>query len=224
MFHVEKHPGGDIDMIFAMIAPDVEQLRRNPLSVPITVDQYHRMIAAGILEEGQPIELLEGILVRKDRSRSGGNPMTVGHEHVWVVYQLGELNERLKPHNCHIRTQQPITIPPDSEPEPDGTILRGPPDTYRQRLPGPADVLAVFEVADSSLHDDRTAKQRIYASAQLPRFIIINLVDRVIEVCTAPDPSQGRYAALQTLRPGQILPLPTGTEKFVDVAVEKLLP
>ncbi|MGD0139724.1 MAG: Uma2 family endonuclease [Tepidisphaeraceae bacterium] len=215
---------GDFGMIGGMIASDVQQLRRNPLSVPITVDQYHQMIAAGILEEGQPIELLDGFLVRKDRSRSGDNPMTVGHEHVWVVYQLGELNERLKPHGCFIRTQQPVTLPPDNEPEPDGAILQGAPDAYRHRLAGPADILAVIEVADSSLHDDRTAKQRIYAAAEISRYIIINLVDRVIEVYSVPHAAQGRYASMDALRPGQVLRLPTGDETIVDVAVEKLLP
>ena len=215
---------GDFGMIGGMIASDVRQLRRNPLSVPITVDQYHQMIAAGILEEGQPIELLDGFLVRKDRSRSGDNPMTVGHEHVWVVYQLGELNERLKPHGCFIRTQQPITLPPDNEPEPDGAILQGAPNSYRQRLPGPADIWAVIEVADSSLHDDRTAKQRIYAAAEISRYVLINLVDRVIEVYTVPNAGQGRYANMAVLRTWETLKLkmPDGTTQ--DVAVERILP
>ena len=31
---------------------------------PLTVAQYHRMIESGILPEGAPIELLDGILVR----------------------------------------------------------------------------------------------------------------------------------------------------------------
>jgi hypothetical protein len=35
---------------------------------PISVERYHRMIAAGILPEGAPIELIDGLLVRKDRS------------------------------------------------------------------------------------------------------------------------------------------------------------
>jgi Uma2 family endonuclease len=207
-----------------MIASDVEQLRRNPLLVPISVDQYHQMIATGILKEGQPIELLEGFLVRKDRSRLGDDPMTVGHDHIWVVYQLGELNEQLKPHNCYIRTQQPISLPPDSEPEPDGAILKGPPDTYRKRKPGPADILAVIEVADSSLEDDRTAKHRIYATAGVPQYIIINLVDRIIEIYTSPDARLGRYASSQSLKSGEMLHLPTGTDKLMDVAVERLLP
>ena len=49
--------------------------------VPLTVDQYHRMIEAAILPEGEPIELIDGLLVRKDRSAVGADPMTVGHAH-----------------------------------------------------------------------------------------------------------------------------------------------
>jgi Uma2 family endonuclease len=207
-----------------MIASDVEQLRRNPLSVPITVDQYHQMIAAGILKEGQPVELLDGLLVRKDRSQSGGDQMRVGHEHVWAIYRLGELNETLKLHGCHIRTQQPVTLPPDNEPEPDGAILKGAPDACRKRLPEPTDILAVIEVADSSLQDDRTAKQRIYATAGIPRYIIINLVGRAVEAYTAPDVLLGRYGSLQSLKPGESLRLPTGTDVDVEVPVETLLP
>jgi Uma2 family endonuclease len=207
-----------------MIASDVEQLRRNPLSVPITVDQYHQMIAAGILEEGQPIELLDGFLVRKDRSRAGGDPMTVGHEHMWAVCQLGELNEQLKPHRCFIITQQPITIPPDNEPEPDGAILKGELDAYRTRLPEPADVLAVIEAADSSLQDDRTAKQRIYATAGISLYVIINLVGRVVEIYTSPEVRLGRYGSMQSLKSGESLRLPTGTGVELEVPVERLLP
>jgi Uma2 family endonuclease len=207
-----------------MIASDVEQLRRNPLLVPITVDQYHQMIAAGILEEGKPIELLDGFLVRKDRSHAGDDPMTVGHEYLWAVYRLGELNEQLKPHKCFIMTQQPITIPPDNEPEPDGAILKGASDDYRKRLPEAADILAVIEVADSSLQDDRTAKQRIYATAGISQYIIINLVGRTVEIYTAPDARLGRYGSLQSLKPGDSLRLPTGTEAELEVPVERLLP
>lgn len=207
-----------------MIAPDVEQLRRNPLSVPITVEQYHQMISAGILEEGKPIELLDGFLVRKDRSHAGEDPMTVGHEHLWAVYRLGELNEQLKSHKCFIMTQQPITIPPDNEPEPDGAILKGASDDYRNRLPEPGDILAVIEVADSSLQDDRTAKQRIYSAAGISPYVIINLVDRTVEIYTVPDVRLGRYGSLQSLKRSESLRLPTGTGVELEVPVERLLP
>jgi Uma2 family endonuclease len=192
--------------------------------VPLTVDQYHEMIARGILKEGERIELLDGLLVRKNRSQIGGDPMTVGHQHAWAVYQLGELNELLKPHECHIRTQQPVTLPPSNEPEPDGAILRGTPDLYRRRHPQPSDILAVIEVADSSLNDDRVEKQRIYCVAEIPEYIIVNLNDRMIEVYTNPNRARGRYGSMETFRNGQMLRLPTGSNALVEVAVATLLP
>ncbi|NLX96074.1 MAG: hypothetical protein GXY83_07850 [Rhodopirellula sp.] len=39
----------------------------------------------------------------------------------------------------------------------------------------PAAVLCVIEVADASLHHDRTVKQQIYADSGLPQYIILNL-------------------------------------------------
>ena len=88
--------------------------------VPLTVDQYHRMIEAGILPEGEPIELIDGLLVRKDRSAAGAGPMTVGHAHRLVVTRILNLGARLHPFNCHVYSQNPITLPPRQEPEPDG--------------------------------------------------------------------------------------------------------
>ena len=43
----------------------------------LTVDQYHRMLETGILTEGEPIELLDGLLVVKDR----GGGMTLSPIH-----------------------------------------------------------------------------------------------------------------------------------------------
>lgn len=207
-----------------MTALNVEELRRNPLWVPITVDQYHEMIAQGILREGEPIELLDGVLIRNDRSKNGENPITVGHHHAYAVDQLSELNQQLKPHGCFMRTQQPVTIAPDSEPEPDGAIVRGSSTDYREAHPAVADVLCVFEVSDSSLHQDGTTKQRIYAEAEIPQYVLINLVDRVVEVRTNPSPAEGRYAATTTLKKGQTftIHMPDGADLIATV--ENLLP
>jgi hypothetical protein len=44
--------------------------------IPLTVGQYHGMIKAGILAEGEPIELLDGMLVRISR----GEGLTAARE------------------------------------------------------------------------------------------------------------------------------------------------
>jgi Uma2 family endonuclease len=192
--------------------------------VPLTVEQYHRMIETGILEEGEPIELLDGFLVRKDRSKAGGDPMTVGPDHAAAIDLLGVLNSKLLRRGCYIRIQQPLTLPPDDEPEPDGAIVRGKPGTYQGRHPGGSDVLCAIEVADSSLRQDRTTKQRIYADHAIPCFVIVNLPDRVLEVYVQPLPGQGRYAHMTTLRAKQRLEFVTPDGKKLALPVSSLLP
>src|SRR4051794_38349845 len=84
--------------------------------VRLTVDQYHKMIAEGILEEGVPIELLDGRLEWKDRSAAGEDPMTVGEDHAWSLDALNELNPKLRRLGCYARIQLPVTLPPHDEP------------------------------------------------------------------------------------------------------------
>jgi hypothetical protein len=45
--------------------------------VRLTTDQYHRLIDAGVIEDGAPIELLNGLLVYKHPNQTGDQ--YVGH-------------------------------------------------------------------------------------------------------------------------------------------------
>lgn len=189
-----------------------------------TVDQYHRMIAEGILPEGEPYELLDGQVVRKDRSAQKEDPMTVGDHHSYVVMKLTRLNRQLERRGCHLRPQQPIAIPPRHEPEPDGAIVRGMVDDYRDHKPAPAEVLCAIEVADASLRQDRGLKQRVYADAGIETYVIFNLVDHVVEVYAEPMIGKGRYGRVQTLDPTQTLAFPTPTGKELTVPIRRLLP
>src|SRR5947209_705088 len=114
--------------------------------VLITVDQYHRMIETGIIESGSPIELLDGMLVAKDRSARGEDPMSVGSGHRWAVQAISRHLAAVRQMGCDLQTQQPVALPPFGEPEPDGAIIVEAPDQYRDRKPGPADIHCVIEV------------------------------------------------------------------------------
>ena len=118
--------------------------------------------------------------------------MTISRRHGLAVIHLSELNSQLKTLGCHMQTQQPITIPPNDEPEPDGAIIRGAADDYSSH-PTPKDVLCIIEVADASLRRDRGYKLELYAKAGIPMYVIVNLIDEVIERHTQPLPSQGKY-------------------------------
>lgn len=188
--------------------------------VPLTVEQYHSMAEAGILEEGAPIELLDGLLVRKIR----GEGMTANPAHRATVNDLIGISSELEGRGCHVELQGPITLPPYNEPEPDGFIARGSTDDYRQRHPGAGDLSCVIEVADSSLRRDRTTKQRIYAASGIPQYLIVNLIEGQVEVHEDPDAGEGRYRSRQVLSADDEIPflLPDGGR--LPVPARRFLP
>jgi Uma2 family endonuclease len=192
--------------------------------VGLTLDQYVRMIEQGILPEGEPIELLDGFLVRKDRSKAGEDPMTVGVEHMWAVKNLDRVLAEAKRLGCHVALQQPIALPPDGAPEPDGAVVRGSMDDYRARYPSAPDVPCVIEVADSSVHHDRVTKKRVYAKGGIAQYVIINLVDRQVEVFEEPAAAEERYARETVIKPGDTVRFSTGAGRAIEVEVTRLLP
>jgi Uma2 family endonuclease len=187
----------------------------------ITVDNYHRMLASGMIEEGAPYELLDGHVVRKIRGGTD-NPMTINRQHAAAVYRLSKLDAQLNQLGCYMHTQSPISIPPDDEPEPDGAVVRGTVADYVEHHPGPADVLCVIEVADASLSRDRGYKQKLYADSGIETYLIVNLVDRVVEVYTQPMKGKGRYGQSTTLSAKQTVSIPTGSGKPLNVPVKRL--
>ncbi len=181
------------------------------------------MIKAGIVHEGAPIELIDGVLVHKDRSASGEDPMSIGKEHSLVVSLLGELGVELAEHGCHIRTQNPLQLSPYDEPEPDGAILRGRPRAYTDRLPGAADTGSVIEVSDSSLAYDRKTKLALYARAGIAQYILVNLPGRCIEIHEQPRPD-GSYQQVAVRRVGETVPLRLPDGERLPILADRILP
>jgi Uma2 family endonuclease len=183
------------------------------------------MLKAGILEEGAAVELLDGLLIWKNRAARGEDSMTIGGLHMLITGKImDELAPALKVWNCHLRLQGPVTVPPDKEPEPDAAIARGKRTDYVSENPKAGDVFCVMEVADSSLERDRTDKQRIYADAGIPQYIIINLVDKQLEVHEQPLAGQGRYGQIKVLKHGDKAALLVGAEQRLEISASGLLP
>src|SRR5262249_54786957 len=93
-----------------------------------TVEQYQRMIDAGVFPSGDRVELLEGWLVKK---------MTQHPPHAVALDCTHAALRALLPEGWWLREQKPIRTP-DSRPEPDLVVVRGPARDYRQGHPGPA--------------------------------------------------------------------------------------
>jgi Uma2 family endonuclease len=192
--------------------------------VPLSVEQYHEMISNGILREGDSVELIDGILIRKDRADQGGDPMSHGPRHAFTLKRLQRSLRSVEDGGYHLHCQLPVTLDGIREPEPDLAVVRGREEDYTDRHPGPADIAAVMEVSDSSLTLDRTTKQRLYASAAIPIYWIVNLVENQIEVYDNPQPSAGEYGRRIDFRPGRSVTLSLGEDLGVEVAVAGVLP
>lgn len=94
--------------------------------------------------------------------------------------------------------QNPIRLNDNSEPQPDIMLLRWRDDFYSGGHPGPADVLLLIEVSDSSVDYDRGAKLLAYARAGIPEVWIATRQDSRIEAHT--EPIEGEYS---NVRAGQ---------------------
>ena len=181
-----------------------------------TVQEYHRMIEVGILTDDDDVELLEGWIIPK---------MSRNHPHDSTIEFVDEALRALLPGGWRLRIQSAITTS-DSEPEPDLTVVQGSARSREGHHPVPREIGIVVEVADSTLAQDRTEKQRIYARAALPMYWIINLVDRQVEVYTdptGPDPVP-QYRQVQVFQPGDNVPLVIAGQQVGLIPVASLLP
>ena len=150
-----------------------------PVRHKLEANDYYKMGEAGIFHEDDRIELIDGDII--DMS-----PIGQGHEAV-----VGGLTETLV-FACERRAivwpQNSLRIGRWSAPQPDLVVLRRRADFYATgERPGPADVLLLIEVADSSLRYDKTVKLPLYARAGIAEVWIVDLQHRVLNAYRKPD-------------------------------------
>ena len=107
-----------------------------------TTDQYDRMVRDGTIAEDDPVELLNGIVVRK---------MPKGPRHDASFARCRRQIEPFLAAGWYLRLEGSVRIPDYDEPEPDLCVVRGDSDDFTDHHPGPGDVALIVEVADSSL-------------------------------------------------------------------------
>lgn len=160
----------------------------------LTVADYHRLGAAGILGAADRVELLEGQLVEM---------APIGPRHALAADALVRLLVRAVPDWVWVRAGNPITLDGGSEPQPDVALVRNPWRGYPQAHPTPEDAMLLVEVADSSRDIDIGAKRELYAHAGIAEFWIVDLTRDVVVVCREPDGE--RYRSVSEIAPPGLL-------------------
>jgi Uma2 family endonuclease len=174
-----------------------------------TREDYDAMIAAGILDENDRVELIAGEILNK---------IPVESSHASTVNRFNRFFSSRAIERCVVSVQNPIALDDFSEPEPGVALLAPRGDMYEASHPGPADVYLIVEVADSSLRFDRERKIPLYAKAGIPEVWLVDLVEK--NLMRYRKPVHGAYSEVSRHSPGESIPIPNAPG--VELAIAEL--
>jgi Uma2 family endonuclease len=162
----------------------------------LTVDALEVLYREGILAPDERVELIEGEIFDMPPS---------GPPHNGLVNAITKLLVRAAGDDAIVQCQGTVRLGDRSLVMPDFALLRPGPD-YNAALPGPADVLLLIEVADSSASFDRNTKAQLYARHGVGEYWLIDINRRTVERYS--EASEAGYRVRHEAYPGdRISPL-----------------
>lgn len=156
------------------------------------VHEYRRMAEAGILGE-ELTELVDGEVFRMS---------PIGGRHGGLVARLTHRFVQAVGDRAVVWVQGPLRLGRFTELQPDVALLKPRADFYASRVPGPADVLLVVEVAETSEPYDRGVKLPLYAKGGVPEAWLLRR--RTLEIHRRP--STKGYRDVRALSEGEASP------------------
>ncbi|MGH9201774.1 MAG: Uma2 family endonuclease [Vicinamibacterales bacterium] len=157
-----------------------------------TADDYQRIGQAGILSEDDRVELIDGEILSMS---------PIGTRHCASVDRATRAMVTRAGDKAIVRVQGAVRLDFYNEPEPDLVLLRPRADFYASFHPGPADILLIVEVADSSIDYDRKVKGQIYARMGVAEYWLADLNEHVLSCYSVP--GRDAYADLRQYQRGQ---------------------
>ncbi|MBV9327246.1 MAG: Uma2 family endonuclease [Chloroflexi bacterium] len=168
-----------------MAVPQLE-LEKSP---PLSVEDFLELADQLGWDEDTRVELLDGEIVWMS---------PIGDPHAACVGRLNELFRRYPTEAALVWPQNPVRVSQIDLPQPDLTLLKPRADYYASSTPRPEDVLLLVEVADTTVRTDLGRKARIYATAGVREYWVIDLNSR--SVYSHGEPTGGDYAVRTVLR------------------------
>jgi len=187
----------------------------------LTVDQFDGMVRNGTLDEDEPVELLNGLLVTK---------MPKNPRHRVATRKAVRALEGILPAGWFVQKEDSLVIPPGNKWEPDVAIVRGELEFDTGRDAAATDCCLVIEVADTNLFRAQSEKLPAYAAAGIQFYWIVNLKggtppgSGLVEVYSDPDQAMARYRSRLDLQPGDEISVVIDGREVGRLAVADLLP
>jgi Uma2 family endonuclease len=154
-----------------------------------TVDEFHQMATAGLLDESDRVELIEGEMI---------DMAPIGSRHAFIVNRLSQaLSVSGAKGQYLVSTQNPVRLGDRSEPQPDLALLKN--GNYMDALPTATDVLLIVEVSDTTLEYDRDVKLALYARHGIPEVWLLDV--NASELTIYREPADGQYRLIRKPQP-----------------------
>mgnify|MGYP003382241006 CR=1 FL=1 len=166
--------------------PTLSEVRER-VAVPYhrwSVEEYHQMAQAGLLDETDRVELIEGELI---------DMAPIGSKHAFRVDSIARALQRAAGTSFLVRVQNPILLGELSELQPDIAVVKD--KNYSEAHPGPEDVLLIVEVSDTTLAYDRDVKLSLYARRGIPEVWLLDV--NAGELTVYREPAEGQYRLIR---------------------------
>lgn len=171
----------------------------------LLVTEYEALAATGLLDD-EPVELIEGVLVRMMIQRPPHAEAT-RRTMVALVAQ--------RPEGWQVSCQAPLVMGVASEPEPDLAVV--PDEDYSDHHPSSAAL--VVEVARSSLAFDLGVKARMYAAGGVTEYWVLDVAGRCLHVHRDAGPEG--YGSVTVVSRGEVT---TAAGPSITLDVDAVLP
>ncbi|MGH6612146.1 MAG: Uma2 family endonuclease, partial [Burkholderiaceae bacterium] len=181
---------------------DAVQIKRHRL----TVEQYHRMLEAGVIAPEARVELIEGNVVEM---------APIGGRHHAALIRLTRLLTQALDGRAIVSNKLAIRLDEMTETRPDLAIFKPTKGSYSDVLPTGSDVLLVIEVSDTKLDYDVRVKGPLYARHGVPAYWIFDLPARALRRFRLP--RADAYSEVMALETPDVVTLP-GLDVRVDLA------
>jgi Uma2 family endonuclease len=183
-----------------------------PTTYRWTRQDFLRLGELGFFDEDR-VELIDGEIVAM---------APIGPRHAAMTKPIERILEQIfSPDRYTVRSQAPLALGPNQQPQPDLAVVAGAPRDYLDDHPTSA--LLVVELADTTLVYDTGAKAELYATGGIDDYWVVDLAGRAVEVFRAPGPedarpSDRRYTSRRRLQPGDTIAPVAAPDAAVRVA------
>ncbi len=130
-----------------------------------TLEDYHRLIESGLLYDKR-VELIRGEIVEMPPE---------GEPHAYFSSEAGDYLTQLLGERAMVRQAKPITLPNQSEPEPDVAIVQRLGSEYFRHHPYPENTFWLIEYSNTSLDKDLKIKTQVYAEVNIAEYWVVDI-------------------------------------------------